>query len=113
MSAYDDVIQRSAGMCEGMVLVDQVWTRCGRRPVHIHHRLRRSHGGELLDQVGETYHLVVLCHRHHQMVHSAEARDIDHEFLLQGNVYQGWPRPIYVGPDSYLMHKYGETDEAR
>lgn len=101
------VMDRSGGRCEAMIQVGRTWARCGRGPVHIHHMLRRSHGGEILDAAGETYHLVVLCHIHHGQVHAGET-DPDHGLLIEGNVYPG---PIYVGPDPYLLSVYGGPSE--
>lgn len=102
----DELVQkleaRSGAMCEAMVsLPGGVWTRCGRTPVHIHHALRRSHGGELLDAAGEDYHLVILCYLHHEQVHKGHHPDSG--LLLDGNVFSG---PVYVGSDEYLSSKY-------
>jgi len=63
--------------------------------------LRRSHGGELLDEVGELYHLIVLCARHHGEVH--EGAYPDSGLLISGNVFPG---PVYVGDDEYLSETY-------
>jgi len=115
LSAYDKVAERSGGRCEAMVWVmrsddDGVWTRCGKDRAQIHHMLRRSHGGELLDAVGETYHLIALCPDHHGKVHAGILYD-GHGLLIEGNVYPG---PVYVGPDAYLLEHYGEeSHEAR
>lgn len=104
MSAYEAVAQRSGGKCEAMIFLGRVWTRCGRGPLHIHHMLRRSHGGELLDAVGEIYHLIGLCAVHHGMVHNG-VMDEPHGLFIEGNVYPG---PVYVGTDEYLLEHYGK-----
>jgi len=65
--------------------------------------LRRSHGGELLDAVGETYHLIGLCAAHHGMAHNGSLDDSG--LFIEGNVYPG---PVYVGSDEYLLEHYGK-----
>lgn len=91
--------------CEAMVRVQEVWARCGRRPVENHHRLTRARGGLLLDAAGETYHLMDLCVFHHKLAHDAPANEngllIDgYITTIQGNVH-------YEGSDSYLLERYG------
>lgn len=108
-NAYQAVIDRSEGMCEAMVLVNgSVWTRCGKRNGQIHHMLKRGRGGELLDDVKETYHLMVLCQRHHMY---AEESGEDTGMLIDGYVVSGVDgRPVYTGSDRYLTEVYGRDD---
>ena len=47
------------GGCEAMIqLYNGTWTRCWRKPTESHHMLTRARGGRILDEVGETYHLI-------------------------------------------------------
>ena len=103
----DQVIERSGGQCEAMVRVNQVWTRCGISPVEDHHALTRARGGAVLDEVGEIYHHVALCRKHH--------RDVDEFGFDSGLMIQGWVYKIngvvaYSGPDQYLKNKYGSNE---
>jgi len=100
---------RSGSRCEAMVAVmaghRAVPTRCFRSPVEIHHRLTRARGGDLLDVLGETYHLMALCHLHHK--HAHEVRD-NQGLMLDGSVQLlGSGRVLYTGPDQYLNDNYG------
>lgn len=104
MSAYQAVINRSGGRCEAQIqLSTGVWVRCGRSRGQIHHMLKRSRGGELLDGEGETYHLVVLCHRHHQQ---AETSGEETGLLIDGYVTKKDGHLVYTGSDEYLREKY-------
>jgi len=83
-----------------------VWTRCGRRPTELHHRLTRARGGEILDRAGETYHLINLCHRHHMAAHDF-GQAFENGLLIDGSVISGPDgRPQYSGSDEYLTAKY-------
>jgi len=62
----ESVYKRASNQCEAMMWVDTIWTRCGMRPLEVHHRLKRSQGGGTLDKAGEIYHLVGLCPIHHR-----------------------------------------------
>lgn len=84
----------------------EVWTRCGVAPIEIHHRVTRARGGEILDAVGETYHLLALCRAHHSKAHDDD-RAFDNGLLLAGSVIAGTSGPNYSGPDKYLNRKYG------
>lgn len=101
-----EVQNRSGGMCEGMVMAGRVWTRCWARPVEIHHILTRARGGDLLDVVGETYHLIALCKEHH--IDSDGGDAYYGNLLIDG--YVTWDKlrrwPIYKGSDSYLTERY-------
>jgi hypothetical protein len=100
-------------MCEAMVLIDYVSlgikrataTRCGRRPVEVHHRLTRARGGAVLDEMGETYHLIALCPRHHAMSDGAEA--YLRGLLLDGMMVRDGADHYYLGTDEYLLARYG------
>lgn len=92
--------------CEAMIKVGRVWTRCGRRPTEDHHRLTRARGGLILDDYGERYHHIQLCHIHHKTAHSPGGRESG--LLLDGYVTTGPDeRPLYLGPDEYLTREYG------
>lgn len=69
----------------------------------------------MLDSVGETYHHLALCPRHHRMV---DDMGFDSGLVLQGYAYTENGRVIYSGPDEYLSTKYpkegheaGRTDQ--
>lgn len=93
--------------CEAMVHVGRTWTRCGRTPTDLHHRLTRARGGAVLDEVGETYHHMRLCRSHHQMADGAVAYETG--LLLDGYVTtcKKCQQPIYAGSDVYLTGRYG------
>jgi hypothetical protein len=102
-SIRDKVIERSHGRCEAMVELPRTWARCGKAPVEDHHVLTRARGGDVLDEVGETYHHLALCPKHHRMV---DVMGSESGLILEGSVYKdGW-RIVYVGPDEYLSDKY-------
>ncbi len=103
MSVRDAVIERSGGCCEAMIELPRTWTRCGRRPVEDHHVLTRSRGGRLLDSVGETYHHLALCSKHHRMV---DNMGVDSGLMLAGSVYLDGGQIVYVGPNEYLSKTY-------
>ena len=109
----ETVRRRSGGQCEAMVevTVDDVlgdthatWTRCGRSPVEVHHRLTRARGGHLLDKSGETYHLLALCPTHHRAADGQLA--YAGGLLLAGSVQHYRGVIYYEGPDPYLQDKY-------
>lgn len=103
--AYREVIDRSDGRCEAMVRIREgIWTRCGKKGGQIHHMLKRGRGGELLDRVRETYHLLVVCQRHHMY---AEESGEDTGMLIDGYVVTGTDgSPVYTGSDPYLSSVY-------
>lgn len=105
--ARKTVHDRSDRMCEAMIRVGHVWTRCGLQPVELHHLLTRARGGDALDRVGETYHLIALCHLCHRNADGGDAYLGD--LLIEG--YAAWDdqlnRPVYTGPDKYLSTTYG------
>lgn len=95
-------------VCEAMILLPSgKYTMCGCTPVETHHRLTRARGGRILDDAGETYHLMDLCHEHHRMADGGDAR-------AAGLVIDGYVTtcsqcglPSYFGPDEYLSERFG------
>lgn len=104
-------ILRSNGQCEAMVVVGKAITRCGVRPVEVHHRVRRSQGGKLLDKELEIHHLISLCHKHHTWAHRDTGTASEAGLFIEGQVLRDGMNIIYKGPDEVLNAKYGE--EAR
>jgi len=119
------VYQRCHGRCEALVQVmanrrdpsdgmalpiqHEVWTRCFDIGVEIHHAMLRSRGGTILDQWGEIYHLVALCHRHHHTAHSRVAESYASGLIIDGYVTTGPSGfPVYTGVDEYLTLTYPE-----
>lgn len=105
-------------VCEAMVKITvvrrvgpnkQVYSMCGRTPVERHHRLTRARGGVILDRVGETYHLMDLCHEHHRMADGGDARAGG--LLIDGYVTTCTQcgNPEYAGPDRVLQERYGRS----
>lgn len=95
---------RSGGHCEAMVLVSSgVWTRCGKPAIEVHHMLKRSRGGELLDR-WTTYHLVALCRTHHRF---AEVSGEETGLLIDGYVVTDKQTglPVYQGSDEGLKRE--------
>lgn len=106
------LLPASTGMryCEAMVLIHNgIWTRCGRRPTELHHRLTRARGGLILDKAGETYHLMNLCHSHHMVAHD-QGQAFESGLLIDGYVITGRTGPTYTGTDRYLSEKYGGVE---
>ena len=105
----EKVLIRSSNACEAMVEIktasNEVWARCGLSPIELHHRLTRARGGHLLDDAGEIYHLLALCHGHHMAAHDDD-KAFDSGLLLSGLVIGGINGPVYQGPDHYLSRKY-------
>lgn len=85
------------------------WTRCGRPYADLHHRITRARGGEILDAVGETYHLMFLCRHHHGYAHD-QGSAFENGLLLDGYLTTGPSGPIYTGSDPYLTQRYGPVD---
>lgn len=106
-------------MCEAMVKIPItyragepvrfVWTRCGKSPVEVHHRLTRGRGGAVLDELGEIYHLMCLCSRHHQVADGADA--YAGGLLLDGMMVRDGDDHYYQGSDEYLRARYGRQVE--
>lgn len=90
--------------------------RCTNRAVEIHHRLLRSHGGNLLDHYYEMYHLMHLCTDCHHAAQGTEAYEggLIISGLVTIDVVRDWP--MYQGPDPYLSERYpyglGQSSEA-
>ena len=91
--------------CEAMIWINEVWTRCWRKPTEKHHMLTRARGGAILDSVGETYHLINLCREHHAWSDGGQAYDAG--TLIDGYVTTENGKVIYNGSDPYLTRKYG------
>jgi hypothetical protein len=112
------VAKRSRGRCEALVRVhasrrrdgyvteEDVWTRCYDWATEIHHIIKRSRGGDLLDRVHETYHLAHLCSRCHRDTEGNNA--YEEGSLIAGQVLWDDFRgvPYYIGPDEYLTMTY-------
>jgi hypothetical protein len=91
--------------CEAMVQVyTGAWTRCWDGPTERHHMLTRARGGRVLDAVGETYHLINLCHHHHRLSDGAVAYEAG--LLIDGYAMREGNRVVYYGTDDYLSAKY-------
>lgn len=82
----------------------RVWTRCGMKPVEVHHALTRARGGGLLDEVDEDYHLIVLCKKHHAAADGGAAYEGD--LLIDGYVLHERGKLVYYGTDEYLSKRY-------
>lgn len=93
--------------CEAMVWVNHRYTRCGKTAPDVHHMLFRSRGGDVLDEIGETYHLVCLCRLHHDWVHHHPAEAALGGLVIEGQVWVDGGRAVYRGPDPYLHTTYG------
>jgi hypothetical protein len=93
-----------------MVLVDRgswpVWTRCGKQNVEVHHGLTRARGGAILDEAGESLHLIVLCQEHHRAADGETAYEGD--LLIDGWVEKKGGRVVYHGTHPELKEKYPE-----
>jgi hypothetical protein len=108
-SSAELVREQSHGMCEALLQVQpQIWARCGIQPVEVHHRLPRSHGGLLLDEIIETYHLLALCRKHHEYAHKNPEQAYMVGLLLHGSVLTSHGHLVYSGDDPFLMRKYGQ-----
>jgi 5-methylcytosine-specific restriction endonuclease McrA len=105
---YDAVVTRSGGRCEVEVEHAGTWLRCGSPATDVHHLLPKSRGGRILDDVGETCHLIHLCREHHAQAHS---RKEAHGMMIDGSVT--WDklrnRPVYQGTDPELTRRYTPT----
>ena len=98
--------ERSDNRCEAMTpLPTGIYVRCWGTPVEVHHLLTRGRGGNILDIVGETYHLMHLCRRHHAMSDGGDA--YAGGVLIGGYVITDERgKPMYFGPDEELTRKY-------
>lgn len=105
-----ELYHRSDSMCEAMVRTPNgIYTRCWKRPVEIHHLLTRARGGNILDQAGETYHLICLCPEHHAMSDGGDA--YAGGLLIDGYVTTNkHGRPVYQGSDKELSERYPYGD---
>lgn len=103
------VKNRAGDRCEAEVEVSGVWARCFASPIEVHHMLTRARGGDLLDQAGETYHLVALCPTHHR--EAVGSSGYEGGLLLEGYVTldAATGEIIYDGPDPFLRQMYGKV----
>lgn len=97
------VIARSGGHCEAMVRLRRAWTRCGRAPVEVHHALTRARGGGVLDEEGESEHLIALCRQHHSMV---DLYGVESGLMIQGYAYRDGAEAVYEGSNEWLRERY-------
>lgn len=88
-----------------MVRLKRAWVRCGKTPVDDHHVLPRGRGGGVLDEVGETFHHLALCRKHHQEV---DELGTSSGLLIDGYVYRDGIYIVYSGSNEYLTTKYGK-----
>ena len=107
------VLRRSFGRCEAFVQVgDGHPYRCPNPATDIHHLLTKGRGGENLDKVGETYHLIHLCRECHSAADGGDA--YIGGMLIDGTVVWDrlWNKPVYTGTDDYLRKRYGAESDA-
>lgn len=104
---YEAITERSGGACEAEIFVsdDFGWMRCGAPATEVHHLLPKSRGGRILDEFGETEHLIHLCKTDHMQAH---ARMYAEGMMIDGSVT--WnkmtSRPEYRGTDPTLTQRY-------
>lgn len=106
----ETVKERSGGWCEAEVLIQETyWKRCPAKATDIHHLLPRSRGGNILDEYGETCHLLHMCRTDHAQAHSRNSAE---GMMIDGSVVWNRDRtkPRYQGTDPELKRKYGHTD---
>lgn len=103
---YEAAAKRAGGRCEAEVRFAGTWERCYHPAEELHHMLPKSRGGRILDDYGETCHLIYLCKSDHMQAHS---RKDSLGLMIDGSVT--WDklnqRPIYQGRDPELTRKYG------
>lgn len=105
MTSRDAVIDRAHGQCEALVGIStDVWTRCFKDPVEVHHMLTRARGGRILDELEETHHLIALCGDHHRLAHGPGGHECG--LMLDGYMVRDGSEHYYEGSDSYLQAKY-------
>lgn len=76
--------------------------RCGRAKIeHLHHRLFRSRGGDLIE---DAVNIAGLCGRCHAEVH----RSYEWPWVVPGRVLPDklTGRPVYTGPDEEYAARY-------
>lgn len=110
-AARTAIRERSDGRCEALRRhKGGIYARCGTTPVEVHHLLTRARGGDILDRVGETYHLIALCPGCHRASDGAQA--YAGGLLIEGYVIWNGDRswPVYIGPDLYLRNRYTDKE---
>lgn len=104
---YEAITTRSGGMCEAEVWAGPQfrWIRCSEPATEVHHLLPKSRGGRILDEVGETAHLIHLCKTDHMQAHARKDAD---GMMIDGSVT--WDKiqkqVRYHGTDPVLKKKY-------
>lgn len=104
---YEAITTRSGGRCEAEFWAGPrfQWIRCGDPATEVHHLLPKSRGGRILDEAGETEHLIHLCKEDHMQAH---ARKDAEGMMIDGSVT--WDKiqkqPRYQGTDPTLKRKY-------
>jgi hypothetical protein len=101
------IYRRSGGRCELYIEYSEtVRGRCSRAGREIHHMLTKARGGVILDNAGETMHLIHLCQEHHRYSDGQQAYDCG--LLIEGYVTTDkvTGRPRYSGPDHQLRTLY-------
>lgn len=107
--AYTMVKKRSHSQCEAVVVNEQqsVEYRCQEEATDVHHMLTRARGGMILDNAGETAHLLHLCRKHHNYAHGKDGAESG--LMIDGYVTSGQDgSPVYTGTDPILLDKYGD-----
>lgn len=104
------VMVRAGGRCEAEVehgVQTSLWARCTNPASDVHHMLTKARGGENLDRVWETYHLIALCRDCHDRCMGMTA--YEGGLLIDGSVIWDKHRqvPVYNGSDEYLTERYG------
>lgn len=107
MNAHDLVVARADAHCEVMAPVRGLHTRCGLPTTEVHHKLTRSRGGDVLDTVAETYHLICICRSHHHWVHTHPGLATQTGLYLLGQAWLEIGQVVYRGPDEFLTRRYG------
>ena len=104
---YEAITTRSGWRCEAEVW-HGTWLRCPMLATDVHHLLPKSRGGRILDEVGETSHLIHLCRECHAQAHSRKDAE---GMMIDGSVT--WnkitSKPEYRGTDPTLTQRYTPT----
>lgn len=119
MTPHQLVKQRSGDRCEAMIMmalhdakpgeiIHVVPTRCFRWGTEVHHMITRSRGGLILDDAGETMHLLALCPAHHREAHAPGG--YDKGLMIDGYIHTENGRVVYQGSHHRLRELYGSMD---
>lgn len=105
------IYQRSGGRCELFIDYGRIRGQCTRPGAEIHHMLTKARGGRILDEAGETLHLIHLCSQHHRWADGGKAYEAG--LLIDGYVHSSPEgRPVYFGSDRDLRRLYGPHPDA-